>query len=340
MPKREITGLVNKRNYLDSPGIILYVFGICLVCWIAGYAISLGYPVRAEAGDTPLWSAICDILPGKLFTYFIGLLLVAGGAFLLNRANYVLVIIRDKTLLPFLLFLLLLSTDPNFYPLKSTSLAVFCLILAIYQLFSSYHDPESTGRAFKTTFIIGLGSLLWIHILWFIPLFWIGMYRFRSLTPKTFAASLLGIITIYWFVFAGALWKEDFSFFHIAADSLMRIHLLHFELSEWIGWISIAYMVILTIIASINILTHEHEDNLRTRQFLAFLMVFALWSFVLFFINAHSSEEFLHITCIPSSILIAHFFSARRNKYTYRLFLFTLFFFPFLLFIELSWSFL
>ena len=55
---------------------------------------------------------------------------MAGGAFLVHRVNYALMLIREKTLLPFLFYALLTSTNPDFFPLKSTSVGVFCLILA------------------------------------------------------------------------------------------------------------------------------------------------------------------------------------------------------------------
>ena len=102
-------------------------------------------------------------------------------------------LIREKTLLPFLFYALLTSTNPDFFPLKSTSVGVFCLILALYQLFTSYHDPDATDKAYNASLIISIGSLLWIHILWFLPLFWLGMYNFRTLNIRTFVASLFGI---------------------------------------------------------------------------------------------------------------------------------------------------
>lgn len=92
---------------------------------------------------------------------------MAGGAFLVHRVNYALMLIREKTLLPFLFYALLTSTNPDFFPLKSTSVGVFCLILALYQLFTSYHDPDATDKAYNASLIISIGSLLWIHILWF-----------------------------------------------------------------------------------------------------------------------------------------------------------------------------
>ena len=78
---------------------------------------------------------------GKVVYLFDRFLLMAGGAFLVHRVNYALMLIREKTLLPFLFYALLTSTNPDFFPLKSTSVGVFCLILALYQLFTSYHDP-------------------------------------------------------------------------------------------------------------------------------------------------------------------------------------------------------
>ena len=46
----------------------------------------------------------------------------------------------------------------DFLPLKSTSVGVFCLILAIYQLFTSYHDPGAKSKAYNASLLIGIGS--------------------------------------------------------------------------------------------------------------------------------------------------------------------------------------
>lgn len=336
---RGTTGLLNRRHILDRPGITLYVLLVCFLCWIAGYVVSLGYPVVENPAATPLWHTICRILPDKTYTYLIGCVLMMGGAFLLHRANYILVLIRDKTLLPFLLYILFLSTNPNFFPLKSTTVAVFCLILAIYLLFSAYHNPEATGLAYKTGLIIGMGSLFWIYTLWFVPLIWSGMYRFRTWNKQTFAASLMGLVTIYWFVLGWCVWQNNFTPFTIPFASLQDIQFLTLSsINLWEG-ISLFYIIILVLLASLNIITHEHEDNLRTRQFLYFLMFFVVWAFIPLFLYEPSAEEFLHIAIIPTSILIAHFFSARRNRYTFWLFHFTVIFFALLLALQL-WNFL
>lgn len=216
----------SRRHTISGPATFACTLMACVACWIVSYLNSVGYPVYGEVTAPPLWNAHCQVLPGKAFTYAIGMLLMFGGAFLLHRANYVLVLIREKTLLPFLFYVLFISTNPDFLPLKSTSVGVFCLILAIYQLFTSYHDPGAKSKAYNASLLIGIGSLLWVHILWFIPLFWIGMYNFRSLSIRTFLASLLGVGTVYWFLLGWCIWFRDFTPFTIPFATLFKIRIL------------------------------------------------------------------------------------------------------------------
>ena len=203
------------RYSLASPGVYVYMACACVVCWIAGYIGSIGYPVYGEVTAAPLWNALCLVLRDKPVAYLAGFALMGLGAFLVHRANYALMLVREKTLLPLLFYALLTSSNPDFLPLRSTSIAVFCLILALYQLFVAYHDPEATDRAYNAALIIGMGSLLWVHILWFLPLFWWGMYVFRTLSGRTFAATLLGVATVYWFVLGWCVWQRDFTAFTV-----------------------------------------------------------------------------------------------------------------------------
>ncbi|MBR5298158.1 MAG: hypothetical protein IKU29_09895 [Parabacteroides sp.] len=304
----------NRRFDFSSLPILLSVLIACLFCWIISYSYSIGYPIRGESFDTPLWNVICRLIPGKEFAYILGMVLILGGAFLIHRANYVLVLIREKTSLPFLFYVLFISTNPDFFPLKPTSVGVFCLILAIYQLFTSYHDPEAREKAYHAALLIGIGSLLWIHLLWFLPLFWIGMYNFRSLTVRTFLASVLGVLTVYWFLLGWCVWKHDFSPFIIPFSKLFSLHFLATDGFVLLNWLSIIAVALLTVVASLNIITHEVEDSLRSRQFLSFLMMMSIWAFGLYFFYKEVSEEFLEMACVPASILIAHFFTVMRGK--------------------------
>jgi hypothetical protein len=310
------------RQYsIDHSFNYVLLLGVSLFFWVAGYRASLGYPLHSEDVVTPLWEFVCRVLPNKTVTYLIGLLLTAGGAFLIHRANYVLLIIREKTLLPFLLYILLISTNPTFFPLNSTSLGIFCLILAFYQLLTSYHDPGAIQKTFNTAFFIGVGSLLWVHILWFLPFFWWGMYYFKVLNLRTFLASLTGVCVIYWFLLGWCVWQHDYTPFTLPFASLLQTGLPDdFARVRLIDWIHVLYTAFLTMIAIVNILLHEYDDSLRTRQFLYFLIILAAVSFGLFFLYKQSSDEFLDVACMPVSVLVAHFFTVKKGKRKFRLY--------------------
>lgn len=329
----------SRRHNLSGTATFVTVLLACIACWVVSYLNSVGYPVYGEVTAPPLWNAICKVLPGKAFTYAIGMLLMLGGAFLLHRANYILVLIREKTLLPFLFYVLFISTNPDFLPLKSTSVGVFCLILAIYQLFTSYHEPQAKSNAYNAALLIGIGSLLWIHILWFIPLFWVGMYNFRTLNLRTFLASLLGVGTVYWFLLGWCIWFADFTPFTIPFATLFRLSLLMPAGIGLVDWIGILLMASLTTISAINIITHEYEDTLRTRQFLSFLILMAICTFAMYFLYEQASEEFLETACIPASILIAHFFTVMRGRIIFWTFYSSIVIFIVLLILRL-WNFL
>lgn len=295
----------SRRFDFSAPPTFVPVLLACIACWVVSYLYSVGYPVYGEVSATPLWNTICQTLPGKEFTYIIGMALMFGGAFLLHRANYVLVLIREKTMLPFLFYVLFISTNPDFFPLKSTSVGVFCLILAIYQLFTTYHDPGAREKAYSAALLIGIGSLLWVHLLWFLPLFWLGMYNFRSLTSRTFIASLLGVATVYWFLLGWCVWQRDFTLFNVPFSTLFKVRLLATDGIVLLDWISIMAIALLTVVASLNIVMHDTEDSLRSRQFLSFLIAMSVWAFSLYFLYEQASEEFLETACVPASILAA-----------------------------------
>ncbi|MDR1981226.1 MAG: hypothetical protein LBQ39_06380 [Tannerellaceae bacterium] len=324
-----------KLYRINTLGTYIYTLGLSLLCWVAGYIYSVGFPVYGGVSAPPLWNIICRILPGKTITYLVAFFLTLGGAFLIHRANYAVMIIRDKTLLPFLLYILLISTNPDFFPLKSTSVGVFCLILAMYQLFASYHDSTAKDKAFNAALCIGIGSLIWVHILCFLPLFWIGMYNFKTLSIRTFVASLFGVGAVYWFLLGWCVWQQDYTPFTIPFSTFLKFRFFITIETVFIHWMHILFVGVLVFIAILYILTHQHEEGLRTRQFLSFLIMFALFSFALYFLYEQSSEEFLSTACLPVAILLAHFFTVNHGKKIFWFYHFSILFFVLLLALRL-----
>lgn len=324
----------NSQSPLLLAGIALVSFG----SWLTGYLLSIGFPVYGEVSAAPFWNAFCQILTIKEITYLAGFLLMLGGAFLLQKSNYELGLIRERTLLPLYLYILLISINPNFFPLNPASFGVFFLIVAMSLLFMSYNNKDARSTAYNCALMISLGSLLWIHILWFMPLFWYGMYNFRTFTLKTFLASLMGVATIYWLLLGWCVFTHDFTPFGIF-PSLFKVQILNLSYQDWANWVGIICVVLITLVSIVNIISHETDDIQRTRQYLYHLILFAFWSFGLAFVFEQSADEFLQVSCIPSSLLIAHFFTLAQHRFVRWIYYFVLFAFVAILSFRI-WSFL
>ena len=329
----------NKGLDLSGEKIYVPILLICFACWIVGYLCSSGYPVYGTISSTMPWNKFCAWIPNKEVAYLIGGTLTLGGALFLSRLNYSLSLIREKTRLPLLIYILLTSTNTYFFPINPTTLGVFCLILALYQFFLSYHNGYDRDLPMNCGLLIGIGSLLWIYLLWFLPLIWIGMYTFRSLTLRTFLATVIGASVFYWFFFVWCLWNGDFIPLTTTFAGLFKISPVDISRINLSEWVTVLGGVAFTTIASINIIINEIDDSLRARQYLSFLISMAAWGFVLSLLFRSETEEFLETACIPASILLAHYFTVTKGKIRNILFFLMVIILTSSLFIQI-WNFL
>jgi hypothetical protein len=75
-------------------------------------------------------------------------------------------------------YMALICTPVFLFHSVNGALLQICIISALLVLFSCYQDNESPGRIFYTFLLIGIGGLINLHMLLFIPLFWILMAFF------------------------------------------------------------------------------------------------------------------------------------------------------------------
>jgi len=311
-------GRTQKLDLSKWPTVFV-TLAICAFCWILGYHYSIGYPVVPSTDASPLWSFICKHLPGKAYTYIIGIVCLTVISLLLQRSNYHMVIIRKSTRLPFLFFFLTGSTNFNFLPFHEVSIAMLLFIAALFELFRSQQTMES-GRAFNAFVFIGAGSLIWIYLLWFIPLYWYGMYKFKLLDIKNFFSTILGVLTVYWFVLGWCIWQHDFTSLSVPFGKLTDVSIA-FPQIDYLQWINIVGALMLTVLIYIYISFNEFEHSLHTRQILSYFFVFSPYIFGIFFLySKHNSPDFLYFFYLPMVLLAAYILSNKQGIITFILY--------------------
>ena len=311
-----------KKLNLSGLPTIIFTFLICAACWIIGYYGLTDSPVRSGSGASSLlWDVVCRILPMEIHKhYLIGFFLLCLGAAFLQRFNFLFIIIKEKTTLPFLLFLLLNSVNPDFYPFQPVSLAMFLLLFALFELYGSFQKSNAIGRIFNMMVYLSIGSLLWPYLLLFTPVFWFGMYRFRILSFRTFMASLLGVFTVGWFVLGWCAWKHDWGVFINFAQCIADIRFVFTQESRLLEWLTPFWVLFFMIVVSIHISLLKHENTSRTHHFIFFLLIFGVFSFIVSMFYAPNSANFQCIFYIPASIIVSSAFSGKYGIATFLLF--------------------
>jgi hypothetical protein len=309
-----------KKKTLSDKTSVFITISVCLICWITGYLYSVGFPLVKDSSVLPLWESLCNVLNNRAFIYVSGLLLMILPAFVIQRINDVEMLIRERTRLPFMIFILMASTNTGFIPLNEVSVVLICIVFMIYELFNSYQLPESTGRFFNTGLLIGFAGLFMPQVLWYLPLLWIGMYQFRSINYKSFFASLVGVLIVYWFVLAWCVWNHDFSIFESFYSSLTSIDIFSNASLFQYYHIGFALVVALLITASFFIKMDAFNNSVRVRQMLSFLLNMSLWTLILLFLYGKSADSFMAILYLPVSVVIAYFIENIRYRFRFVLY--------------------
>ncbi|MDR0393943.1 MAG: DUF6427 family protein [Tannerella sp.] len=302
---------------------ILPTVAVCFLCWVLCYAAANAFPpVEEKASTTSMWLFLGRLINNnRMVASFTGIFILLLVACVIQRISDTEVLIRERTRLPFMLYLLLISTNAGLLPVREVSVVLICFAFALRELFSAYQSPQSKGNFFNIGLLTGIAGLFMPQSLWLLPLFWIGMYQFRSLNTVSFAASLTGVAIIYWFVLAWCVWKHDFLIFRPFYDGLTDF-----------GWLSdgiyyrvesIVILIVFTM-AFFHIKAEAYNNSLRVRRILSFLLNAAVWIFVLILLYGKDTDSFLAVIYIPLSVIIASFLENLRRMFRFILYYFIL----------------
>ncbi|MDR1381984.1 MAG: DUF6427 family protein [Tannerella sp.] len=310
------------RTLSDWPSVLL-TLAVCLLCRISYY-------VAAPADVLPDWASswtfadriLTDRLASdRLSACLAGFVITLLAAYLLQRISDAGTLIREHTRLPFMLFLALTGASAGLLPVR-IAVVLLCLVLVIHELFRSYQQPEATGHFFNAGALMAFVGLIIPQIVWFVPLLWIGMYRFRSLSARSFLASLAGMFIIGWIVAAWCLWRHDFSMIAALSRELADFHILSAEKFGYSG-IGSLVVVAMLVVSFFHIRAEAFGNSVRVRQMLFFLMNMSVWSFVPMLLYGHS-DALPAVLCLPASVLIACFLENLRYGLRFVLYYFIL----------------
>jgi len=234
----------------------------------------------------------------------------------LNRLN---VLIRIYSRMVSVVFIVLSSAAVFLFPSVVGAVIQLCFIASLATLYNCYQDKATPGWTFYTFLFLGIASIADVHILFFVPVFWLMMATIvYSLCWRTFIASLLGLLTPYWFWTAWTLWQENGNPTPILQhfSDLVSFQVPYDQALTTPQLLLLALVAILGLIGSIHFLRTSYLDKIRTRQLYYSFFIIGLSALTFLILQPQHYDMLIRIIIIAASPLIGHFIALTRTRLT------------------------
>lgn len=186
-------------------------------------------------------------------------------------------------------------------------------------LFMQYHDKTSRGYNFYAFAAIGVVSMLWIQILFFVPLIWLLMLLcIQNMTRLTFAASIIGVIAPYWFAGAYFFFTGDFD---TPVEHIMGITEF-MPLTAAYSDIGLSHIVTLAMTAALAVTGAVHyvrnscNDKIHNRMLYNCFMWLDAAALAFIILQPQHYNKLIAMMTVFTSPLVAHFVALTRTRWT------------------------
>lgn len=233
----------------------------------------------------------------------------------LNNTNALIRIYSRMVSCAFFVFMTMAASG---YMPFSTAVVVLCSVGFYLAIFRCYQDNSAAGWTFYAYSCIGIASVMYVQVLYFLPVLWIIMVAYLlSMSMKTFFASLLGTIAPYWFILAYCL----------ATGNIGRLT-AHFGSIAEFGRIgdytaldghriaTAAMLLISAVIGTIHFLRTSSNDKIKTRKFHEIFITMDIAATIFLFLQPIHYELLSGIIIVNTSPLIAHYISLTDTRLT------------------------
>ena len=215
-------------------------------------------------------------------------------------------------------FLLLVSTAVFLFPYIQAAIMQLCMVAVYFMLFHCRQHDESPGWTFYGFFCLGLASMVFVQVLYYVPVLWVLMATcIRALNAKTFWASIIGIVAPYWLggplivYFLGTEmavehFQQLWTFAPLGDYSMIGEH----------EWVAIGWTTFLAIVGIIHYWSHGYQDKTRTRLLHEVFITMCLFTIAFIALQPQHYRLLLPILMVNTCPLIAHYLTLTHTWLT------------------------
>ena len=264
--------------------------------------------------------AIIMWISGGLFTHNLWLqfALFVISTYLLIELNNKNALIRIYSRMVSCSFIVMTLASTGWTNSMGDNIVQLCIIAFYMLLFNSYQDKKSAGLIFYAFACLGMASLIFVQVLYFVPFIWIIMlFNIQSLSFRTFWASVFGLIIPYcvlgcYYFFSGNI-SDIETHFHELSQFGTLAQYTNLSINEIVIF---AYVAIIALTGSIHFIRTNYNDKIRTRMLFNTFIIMDLLSGVFIVLQPQHFDCLIKIIIINTCPLIGHFISLTRTWLT------------------------
>lgn len=212
---------------------------------------------------------------------------------------------------------LLMTTMAGFLLQSVSGLAVQLGLIVFYlYLLKAYQAPHASDAVFVAFFAIGMVSLLFVQILFFVPLLWVLLaVNMLAFSPRTFIASLLGIVAPYWFAVAYCLYAGTMTYIptHLAG---LAVFAPPFALGsiDTSRLVTAALVLLLALVGGTHFVLYSYQDKIRTRMNYELFIAMDVFCFAGILLQPQHFDSLLAMSIVTTAPLIGHYAALSHSK--------------------------
>lgn len=284
---------------------------------------------------TLLWSAEGIYTLDRLW----GLLVCGLTAYVWMETNNTHTLIRIRSRLTPAIYLFMCGCIFSLHTVQDGSIAALFMLASYYLLFKSYQQPEAVGHMFHSFLCLGLGSVFFPQLLYFVPFyFWYAAIYLRSLTWRTFWAGVIGLVLPYWFWGGYALYADQlprFTGHFLALGQFQPLSWENYRHPDILQADAVVLTTVFTLIAALHCISTSFNDKIRTRMFLQCILFQEFLMLLFMALQPVHLPTLTGLLVMNSAPVLSHYFALTEKRLTNALFILFLILFTTLAFLNL-----
>ncbi|MFN3554742.1 MAG: hypothetical protein ACK4VN_02125 [Bacteroidales bacterium] len=300
----------------NQPALLGLLLLIAAALWIDGFL-----QFRQIGADTqnpaPIYMAMAHFFDTHRFwNVLLAFLFMLLQAFMFNRIIAGRNLVERNSMMPALMYIVLMSSSFSLMGLHPVLFANFFLLLAMGKIFDVYSEEEVFIEIFNVGFFVSIAAMFYLPALWFILLMAAALLIYYFLNLRGFLASLIGFVTPWMFLALYYYWFDKLEEKVEAMQALQWTFTgLGFGLTPF-GWASLGVIGFIGLIAIAKIYLGGMMDKpIRIRKRYQVLLASLGISLLTVFFSGKLVPWQHGVILLPLAGILAGFFHENRSRF-------------------------